>query len=51
MYKPTVEPTHHIDGYPENMIIGTVFVDMSDAYDTVNHILLTHKLFNITQYM
>ena len=28
---------------------GTAFVDMSAAYDTVNHRLLIQKLFNITQ--
>ena len=30
------------------MITGTAFVDLSDAYDTVNHRLLIQKLFNIT---
>ena len=37
------------DGYQEIMITGTAFVDMCAAYDTVNHRLLIHKLFNITQ--
>ena len=42
--------TQHIeDGYQESMITGTVFVDLSAAYDTVNHRLLIQKLFNITQ--
>ena len=42
--------TQHIeDGYPESMITETAFVDLSAAYDTVNHRLLIHKLFNITQ--
>ena len=42
--------THHIeDGYQESMITGTTFVDLSAAYDTVNHRLLIQKLFNITQ--
>ena len=32
--------TQHIeDGYQKRMITGTAFVDMSAAYDTVNHIL------------
>ena len=30
------------------MISGTAFVDLSAAYDTVNHRLLIQKLFNIT---
>ena len=42
--------TQHIeDGYQESMITGTAFVDLSSAYDTVNHRLLIQKLFNITQ--
>ena len=42
--------TLHIeDGYQESMITGTAFVDLSAAYDTVNHRLLIQKLFNITQ--
>ena len=42
--------TQHIeDGYQENMITGSTFVDLSAAYDTVNHRLLIQKLFNITQ--
>ena len=44
--------TQHIeDGYQESMITGTAFgfVDLSAAYDTVNHRLLIQKLFNITQ--
>ena len=31
------------------MITGAAFVDLSAAYDTVNHRLLIQKLFNITQ--
>ena len=42
--------TQHIeDGYQESMITGTAFVDLSAAYDTVNHMILIQKLFNITQ--
>ena len=41
--------TQHIeDGYEEGMITGTAFVDLSAAYDTVNHILLIQKLYNTT---
>ena len=39
--------TQHIeDGYEEGMITGTAFVDLSAAYDTVNHRLLIQKLYN-----
>ena len=31
------------------MITGAAFVDLSAAYDTVNHIILIQKLYNITQ--
>ena len=42
--------TQHIeDGYKESMITGTAFVDLSAAYDTMNHRILIQKLFNITQ--
>ena len=42
--------TQHIeDGYQESMITGSAFVDMSAAYDTVNHRISIQKLFNITQ--
>ena len=41
--------TQHIeDGYEEGMITGTAFVDLSAAYDTVNHRLLIQKLYNTT---
>ena len=40
--------TQHIeDGYQESMITGIAFVDLSVAYDTVNHRLIIQKLFNI----
>ena len=42
--------TQHIeDGYQECKITGTAFVDLSAAYDTVNHRLLIQQLYNITQ--
>ena len=42
--------TQHIeDGYQENMITGTAFIDLSATNNTVNHSLLIQKLFNITQ--
>ena len=37
------------DGYQVGKITGTAFVDLSAAYDTVNHILLIQKLYNTTQ--
>ena len=37
------------DGYQENMITGTAFVDLSAAYHIVNHRLLIQKLFKILQ--
>ena len=41
--------TQHIeDGYEKGMITGTAVVDLSTAYDTVNHRLLIQKLYNTT---
>ena len=40
---------HIEDGYQEGKITGTAFVDLSAAYDTVNHRLLIQKLYNTTQ--
>ena len=37
------------DGYEEGIITGAVFVDLSAAYDTVNHRIVTRKFFEITQ--
>ena len=37
------------DGYQRGMITSAAFVDLSAAYDTVNHIILIQKLYNITQ--
>ena len=43
--------TQHIeDGYQRGMITGAGFVDLSAAYDTVNHRILIQKLYNTTQY-
>ena len=36
-------------GYEEGLITGAAFVDLSAAYDTVNHRILTRKLCEITQ--
>ena len=42
--------TQHIeDGYQNHMITGDAFVDLSAAYDTVNHIILIQKIFNTTR--
>ena len=41
--------TQHIeDGFQRGMITGAAFVDISAAYDTVNHRVLIQKLYNIT---
>ena len=41
--------TQHIeDGYLIGMITGAAFVDISAAYDTVNHGILIQKLYNLT---
>eukprot|EP00057_Strongylocentrotus_purpuratus_P017039 XP_011671513.1 PREDICTED: uncharacterized protein LOC100889621 [Strongylocentrotus purpuratus] len=41
--------TQHIeDGFQNNLITGAVFVDLSAAYDTVNHRRLQTKLHDIT---
>ena len=37
------------DDYQDDMITGTEFVDLSAAYDTVNHRLLIQKLYNTTK--
>ena len=42
--------TQHIeDGYQRGMITGTAFVDLSAAYNTVNHRILIQKLYHTTQ--
>ena len=37
------------DGYQRGMITGAAFVDLSAAYDTVNHRILIQKLYNTTK--
>ena len=39
------------DGYQRGMITGAAFVDLSVAYDTVNHRILIQKLYTTTQNM
>ena len=42
--------TQHIkDGYQRGMITGAAFVDLSAAYDTVNHRILIQKFYNTAQ--
>ena len=42
---------HIEDGYQRGMITGAAFVDLSTAYDTVNHMILIQKLYNTAQDM
>ena len=37
------------DGYEKSLATGTVFVDLSAVYDTVNHIVLLTKLYGMTE--
>ena len=42
--------TQHIeDGFEVGMVTGIVFVDLSAAYDTVNHRCLLHKILELTK--
>ena len=42
--------TQHIrDGCQRGMLTGAAFVDLSAAYDTVNHRLLIRKLYDFTE--
>ena len=40
---------HIEDGYQRGMFTGAVFVDLSSAYHTVNHLLHIRKLYDFTQ--
>ena len=40
---------HNEDGYQRGMLTGTAFIDLSAAYDTVNHRILIQKHYNTTQ--
>ena len=41
--------TQHIeDGYERGVVTGTVFVDLSAAYDTISHKLLLNKMYRMT---
>ena len=41
--------TQHIeDGYERGVVTGTVFVDISAAYDTISHKLLLNKIYRMT---
>ena len=41
--------TQHIEyGYERGVVIGTVFVDLSAAYDTISHKLLLNKIYRMT---
>ena len=37
------------DSYQNRMIVGATFVELSAAYDTVNHWIVIHKKFNTTR--
>ena len=44
--------TQHIeDGYERGVVTGTVFVDLSAAYDTISHKLLLNKIYRMTSGM
>ena len=41
--------THHIeDGFEKRLVTGAVFVDLSVAYDTVNHRIFMTKIYQMT---
>ena len=45
-----VNLTQHIkDGYQRGLLTGAAFVDLSAAYDTVNHIIIIQNLYNTTR--
>ena len=39
---------HIEDGYERGVVTGTVFVDLSAAYDTISHKLLLNKIYRMT---
>ena len=41
-------PQHIEDGFKKRIMTGTVFVDLSAAYDTVNHRILITKIYQMT---
>ena len=42
--------TQHIeDGFEKRLVTGVVFVDLSAAYDTVNHRILMTKIYQMTR--
>jgi len=42
--------TQHIeDGFESRKVTGAAFVELTAAYDTVNHKLLLYKLYGITR--
>ena len=44
--------TQHIeDGYERGVVTGTVFADLSAAYDTISHKLLLNKIYRMTSYI
>ena len=49
MYQPLNLTQQIEDDYQRGMIIGTSFVELSAAYDTVNHRILIQKIYNTTQ--
>ena len=45
-----IKLTEHIeDGFKKGMVTGAIFVDLSAAYDSINHQKLLHKLLEITK--
>lgn len=37
------------DGFEKEMITGVVFIDLTAAYDTINHKRLSHKIYQVTK--
>ena len=50
MQGESLESTQYIeDGYEKSLTTGTVFMDLSAAYDTVNHRVLLTRLYGMTE--